>query len=98
MSCLTAAGLNASEESATANPLAGGKPDIAVDVGDHDVYVIFADDSDAAKTIAASVNQLSSASGGGDDFAPTNGNVVMHSNGERISAENQDQIEACLTE
>ena len=47
LSCLTAAGLNATEESATENPL--GEPDIDVDYGDYGDYVIFAEDHDAAK-------------------------------------------------
>ena len=99
LSCLTAAGLDATEESARANPLAGGKPDIDVDYGDYDVYVIFADDSDAAKATAASVNALSARFGGRRrTSAPTKGNVVMYWNGEKVSAERQDQIEACLTE
>ena len=69
LSCLTAAGLDATEESATANPIARGEPDIAVDYGDYTVYIIFAGDSDEAKSIAASVNAASSAFGGGDDVA-----------------------------
>ena len=96
LSCLSAAGLDATQKDAAANPVAGG--DIDVDYGDYDVYIVFADDSGAAKRIAAGVNAASSDFGGGDDLFETSGNVVMYSNGEKISAERENQIKACLTE
>ena len=98
MSCLTAADLDATEESATENPLAGGNPGIAVDYGDYNVFVIFTDDSDAANSIADSVNAAGSAFGSDKDVASNNGNVVIYSNGEPTSDEDMVQIESCLTE
>ena len=97
MSCLTAADLDATEEDAAANPLAGGNPGI-IDYGDHHVFVIFADDSDAANSIADSVNAAGSAFGSDEDVASNNGNVVIYSNGEPTSDEDMVQIESCLTE
>ena len=98
LSCLTAADLDATEESATENPLAGGNPGIAVDYGDYNVFVIFTDDSDAANSIADSVNAAGSAFGSDEDVASNNGNVVIYSNGEPTSDEDMVQIESCLTE
>ena len=46
----------------------------------------------------AGVNAASSDFGGGDDLFETSGNVVMYSNGEKISAERENQNKACLTE